>query len=73
MNKHASVDFNLCNPCKHDPEKGICLASAACKKGVLEQEDDFETPVLLSARMCAACGDCVRACPVNAISIVGGH
>ena len=67
--KYANIDFNRCDPKKHDPESGKCPAVAACAKNLLEQEDAFDGPLLISATMCVGCGDCIRACPLGAITI----
>ena len=67
--KYAHIDFNCCDPKKHDSEYGICPAVAACGKKLLEQEEPFDGPLLISATMCVGCGDCVRACPLGAITI----
>lgn len=67
--KYAHINFERCKPRDHDPENGVCDAVASCKKRLLEQEDNFEGPMLMSAAMCVGCGDCVRACPLGAITI----
>ena len=67
--KYAHIDFNRCDPRKHDPERGKCPAVASCGKKLLEQEEDFDGPLLISATMCVGCGDCVRTCPLGAIRI----
>lgn len=72
MRKYANIDFSLCNPRSHDPEHGVCLAVKACRHKLLEQEEPFEGPLLLSATMCVGCGDCVVACPCQAITITRG-
>jgi Fe-S-cluster-containing hydrogenase component 2 len=40
---------------------------------LLIQEDPFEEPMLLSAKMCVGCGDCVKVCPFGAINIEQGY
>ena len=72
MNKWASIDFSICNPSQCDREEGICAASRACKKNLLEQEVPFDSPVLLSSRMCVGCSHCARACPFGAVRIESG-
>ncbi len=67
--KSARIDFSRCNPKLCDPERGMCAAVAVCKKRLLEQEERYDTPWLLSVAMCVGCGDCVRACLMGAISI----
>ena len=69
MNKYATIDFDKCNPRICDAEHGLCEAARACKKKVLEQEERWESPILLSMKMCTGCGDCVAACPLAAIQI----
>jgi Fe-S-cluster-containing hydrogenase component 2 len=72
VRKCAHIDFSICDPAKHDSKLGICVAAAACKHGLLEQEDPFESPVLFSATMCVGCGNCVSVCPLGAVSITRG-
>lgn len=65
--KMALVLYDRCHPslCAD----GICQAALACKHKVLVQEKPFEIPTPgLSA--CAACSDCVRACPQRAVRIM---
>jgi translation initiation factor RLI1 len=72
MNKFAHVDFGICAPQICDGEKGVCRASSACKKKLLEQESRYDPPFLLSSRMCTGCSACVRKCPLGAIRVEGG-
>ena len=64
--KIAMVDFNKCQPdmC----ENGVCLAAKACEKKLMKQLEPYEPPMMRGS-MCKACTDCVKACPLGAISI----
>jgi len=65
----ASVDYKMCRPNECNPDTGICAAVEACSKAVLEQIDGpFEAPIV-DQDMCLGCGDCVEACPLDAIQI----
>ena len=65
----ALVDYKICSPKKCNPDGGICAAVEACSKAVLEQIDGpFEVPIV-EGDMCLGCGDCVEACPLDAIQI----
>jgi len=72
MKKNAYVDLVKCDPLKCDPEQGICQAAKNCTHKILEQEDPFEPPMLLSEFMCVGCGDCIDDCPFHAIRIRSG-
>jgi translation initiation factor RLI1 len=72
MRKNTKIDFDLCNPEQCNGATGVCTASQACTRKLLEQEDLYEPPVLLSSTMCSGCAKCVRQCPLGAISISGG-
>jgi translation initiation factor RLI1 len=72
MIKCANVDFSLCSPRLCDDGDGLCRAALACKKSLLEQEEPYDTPSLLSSRACSGCSRCVKACPLGAIRIVAG-
>jgi len=61
------IDHGQCQPEKYDPGGGVCAAAEACTHGVLIQEDPFDPPLTLFLSMCVSCGDCVKACPLNAI------
>ena len=71
MNKNAEIDFSRCRPgaCGGD---GRCPAAEACAKRLLEQEDPYGSPMLVSARLCSGCGSCVRTCPLGALHIATG-
>ncbi len=72
MNKNAEIDFNRCDPSTCDGASGRCPAVLACTRKLLEQEEPFGAPLLLSARLCTGCGACAGACPSCAIAIRNG-
>jgi translation initiation factor RLI1 len=72
MDKSTQIDFNRCDPTACDGGSGLCQAVQACSRKLLEQEDPFDPPLLLSARLCRGCGACVSACPLGAIGITNG-
>jgi Fe-S-cluster-containing hydrogenase component 2 len=72
VNKNAEVDFGRCNPHLCDGGSGSCAAAAACPRKLLEQEEPFGAPLLLSARLCTGCGACAGACPAGAITVHNG-
>jgi len=70
----ALVNYEICNPLKCSPERGICAAARACPHKVLKQIDGlFEQPMVFQD-MCMGCWDCIEACPLDAIEIknIGG-
>lgn len=67
--KFARVDFSRCAPEKCNSGAGACMAMEFCSHGLLDQEEPFDTPMLLSVSMCVGCADCARACPLGAIQI----
>ncbi|MBD3305411.1 hypothetical protein GF339_03455 [candidate division KSB3 bacterium] len=71
-NKWVSVDFVRCNPAECNGQSGECPAAGVCTHNLLVQEELFEEPMLISAKMCVGCGDCVTACPLKALQIVSG-
>jgi Fe-S-cluster-containing hydrogenase component 2 len=70
--KRANIDFNTCSPESCDPDRGECNAVLSCTHRLLEQEERFESPLLVSATMCVGCGDCMHVCPLGAINIERG-
>jgi translation initiation factor RLI1 len=65
--KLAIVLYEKCRP--GSCPSGVCLAAKSCPRKVLRQEAPYETPIP-SPSPCAACSDCVRACPNGAIQLV---
>lgn len=72
MRKNTEIDFDLCNPGQCGSLDGVCIAVQACTRKLLEQEELYEPPVLLSSTMCSGCAKCVKECPLGAIRISGG-
>ncbi|MBN2062376.1 MAG: 4Fe-4S binding protein [Deltaproteobacteria bacterium] len=65
----ASVDYDICNPGKCNPEEGRCSAMLACTHKVMKQLDGaFEQPVIFQD-MCMGCWDCIEACPLKAVFV----
>ena len=65
----AAVNYQICNPEKCDPGKGICPAVPACEHKVLKQIDGAFEPPMIFQDLCMGCWDCMEACPRNAIYI----
>ena len=63
--KGAVVDFNKCKP--SECTQGVCPAVKVCPRNILKQDEPGEPPYRLV--QCPACGDCVAACPLKAITI----
>jgi len=72
VNKYVTIDFEKCNPLACDSQNGLCQAARACKRKLLVQEEPWESPMLLSIKMCVGCGTCVTACPLGALEIKNG-
>ena len=53
------IDYEKCKFCK------ACVK--ACSYSVLEWLDDM--PIIVNAANCAACLECVKNCPMDAISV----
>ncbi|MDO8567593.1 MAG: 4Fe-4S binding protein [Dehalococcoidales bacterium] len=62
--KAALIDFNRCQP----RQCGTCPVVAACPRKLIIQESRSSVPMTNPA-ICRSCGDCVRACPLKAITL----
>ena len=62
----AVIDYEKCHPDRCTD--GVCLAAKACEKKLMKQLEPYEPPMMRGS-MCKACTDCVKACPLGAISI----
>jgi len=62
----ATVIFDRCRPAECSAD-GRCPARSACEKRVLKQDAPGEPPYVFA--MCVGCGDCVEACPLDAIEL----
>ena len=61
----ALVRFDRCHP--RECGDGRCAALLACTKKVLKQDGRGEMPYVLGP--CVGCGECVTACPFEAIEL----
>ena len=63
----ALIDYEICNPKKCNPDKGICASAKACSLKVIKQIDGiFEAPMIFQD-MCMGCWDCIETCPLDAV------
>jgi translation initiation factor RLI1 len=67
--RRAVIDYDKCLPDKCAPNDGICLAARACTHHIMEQEEPYESPMIMHADMCQGCSDCSDACPLDAIRL----
>lgn len=65
--KVALVIFEKCHPEKCN--KGVCVATLACPHKLIKQEAPYDIP-MFHPSTCQGCGECTRACPLEAIKIV---
>jgi NAD-dependent dihydropyrimidine dehydrogenase PreA subunit len=66
--KTALLDYSLCRPSECDGG-GICRLVEVCPSHLIKQEEPG-LPPMTEPFSCRACGECVLACPLNAIKIV---
>ncbi|MEE8318556.1 MAG: 4Fe-4S binding protein [Dehalococcoidales bacterium] len=66
-NKSALVTFDQCHP--EECPGGQCAALLVCPQKLIQQESPDEIP-MFPPTTCRGCGDCVRACPLQAVRIV---
>jgi len=65
--KMAMVVFDKCHP--GNCPAGACAAVSACPHKLIKQEAPGEIP-MFHPTTCRGCGDCARACPLKAVTIV---
>jgi translation initiation factor RLI1 len=68
--RFAMIDYESCHPERCD--KGVCAALSACSHPdeILVQEAPGDYPYVMQD-LCLGCGDCSRACPLEAIRMTG--
>ena len=64
--KMALVDYEKCRPGECD--SGVCSAAQACTLNLLQQDAPYLIP-MADPFSCRACGDCVKACPLQAVKL----
>ena len=67
--KMALIAFDRCHP--ENCDGGTCAAVMACPRKLLKQEAPYAVP-MPDTSICRGCGDCVRACPLEAILLITG-
>jgi len=65
----ALVDYEICDPGKCDHNEGICTSVKACSHKVIIQIDGVFEPPIVFQDMCMGCGDCIEACPLDAVQM----
>ncbi len=70
--KYLKINYDACRPYKCDSNRGLCKAVSACPHDILIQEEPGDPPMLLSAKMCVGCGDCVAKCPFDVLEVQHG-
>jgi translation initiation factor RLI1 len=66
--KMALLDYSRCLPSECD-DGGVCRVVDVCPSKLIKQEEPG-LPPMTEPSACRACGECVRACPLDAIRIV---
>ena len=66
----AVIKYKMSPPEKCNHDHGKCRAVEVCKHEILKQEELYESPGIYPIFMCKVCGDCLQACPLDAIMLV---